>query len=120
MAFPLVPQPKSYRAERKAKQRKEARVFDLTRAQVRALVMERAKGCCERCGRKVDFDVRKERLFIEQCVDDWHMDEDGDLWCPQCLEEARQNAERDSDSHERAGARARNNDFADTGGKDWT
>jgi hypothetical protein len=71
-------------------------------------------------GEDLDFDVRKERLFIEQCVDDWHMDEDGDLWCPQCLEEARQNADRAADSHERAAARARNNDFADTGGKDWT
>ena len=48
---------KTYRADRKAKQRKADRQFTLTRAQVRALVMERAKGCCERCGRKVDFDV---------------------------------------------------------------
>ncbi len=49
--------PKTYRAERKAKKRKDARQFTLTRAQVRAIVMDRAKGCCERCGRKVDFDV---------------------------------------------------------------
>ncbi len=57
MAFQLVAVPKTYRADRKAKKRKADRQFDLTRAQVRALVMERAKGCCERCGRKVDFDV---------------------------------------------------------------
>jgi hypothetical protein len=67
-----------------------------------------------------DFEVCRERLFIEQCVDDWHMDEDGDLWCPQCLGEAREKADRAADPHERAAARARNNDFADTGGKDWT
>lgn len=35
------------------------------------------------------------------------------LHCPACIEE------RDV-SYERAAARARNNDFADTGGKDWT
>jgi hypothetical protein len=52
----LVPQPKSYKAERKAKQRTADRQFALTRAQVRAIVMDRAHGCCERCGRKVDFD----------------------------------------------------------------
>lgn len=47
---------KTYRADRKAKQRKADRQFALTRAQVRAIVMDREKGCCERCGRKVDFD----------------------------------------------------------------
>ena len=49
--------PKTYRAERKAKKRKTEREFTLTRAQVRVIVMDRANGCCERCGRKVDFDV---------------------------------------------------------------
>jgi 5-methylcytosine-specific restriction endonuclease McrA len=49
--------PKTYRAERKAKKRKAERAFSLTRAQVRVIVMDRAKGCCERCGRKVGFDV---------------------------------------------------------------
>jgi hypothetical protein len=56
MPFPLVPQPKTYRAERKATKRKAERQFTLTRAQVRAIVMDRERGCCERCGRKVDFD----------------------------------------------------------------
>jgi hypothetical protein len=53
----LTAQPKTYRAERKAKKRKAERQFALTRAQVRAIVMDRERGCCERCGRKVDFDV---------------------------------------------------------------
>jgi 5-methylcytosine-specific restriction endonuclease McrA len=57
VSFPLVAVPKTYRAERKAKKRKAERQFALTRAQVRAIVMDREKGCCERCGRKVDFDV---------------------------------------------------------------
>jgi hypothetical protein len=39
--------------------------------------------------------------------------------CPECVREGAE-AERIGDSHERAAARARNNDFADTGGKDWT
>jgi hypothetical protein len=47
---------KTYRADRKAKKRKAERQFALTRAQVRAIVMDRERGCCERCGRKVDFD----------------------------------------------------------------
>jgi hypothetical protein len=54
-----LPEPdlqKHYKAERKAGKRKAERQFALTRAQVRAIVMDRANGCCERCGRKVDFD----------------------------------------------------------------
>jgi hypothetical protein len=47
---------------------------------------------------------------------DWVLDDDGLLHCPQCCDEGR---ERD-DAYERAAARSRNNDFADTGGKDWT
>lgn len=47
---------KTYRADRKAAKRKAERQFTLTRAQVRAIVMDRERGCCERCGRKVDFD----------------------------------------------------------------
>ena len=43
----------------------------------------------------------------------WVMDDDDLLHCPACCEE------RD-EAYERAAARARNNDFADTGGKDWT
>jgi hypothetical protein len=47
---------------------------------------------------------------------DWVVDDDGLLHCPQCCEDDRQRDE----AYERAAARARNNDFADTGGKDWT
>lgn len=36
------------------------------------------------------------------------------------LQDAADRAARADDPHERAAARARNNDFADTGGKDWT
>lgn len=57
MAFPLVPQPKPERAVRKAATRRQARTFRLTRAQVRTIVFDRAKGHCERCGRAVSFDV---------------------------------------------------------------
>jgi hypothetical protein len=46
----------------------------------------------------------------------WVLDEDGLLHCPQCCEEDT----RANDAHERAAARARNNDFEDTNGRDWT
>lgn len=42
---------------------------------------------------------------IQQAIEDWMMDE--------------RDSERD-EAYERAAARARNNDFAETGGKDWT
>lgn len=48
-------------------------------------------------------------------ADRWRLDDDGLIHCPQCCEPD----ERD-EAYERAAARARNNDFADTGGKDWT
>jgi hypothetical protein len=49
---------------------------------------------------------------------DWLLDDGGELRCPDCQNESRQ-PERD-DAYERAAARARTNDFAETGGKDWT
>lgn len=54
-------------------------------------------------------------LQLEFYASEWQMDEHGDLHCPQCCDPD----ERD-EAYERAAARARNNDFADTGGKDWT
>lgn len=48
---------KPERAARKAATRRQARTFTLTRAQVRKIVFDRAKGHCERCGRVVSFDV---------------------------------------------------------------
>jgi hypothetical protein len=45
----------------------------------------------------------------------WQMDDDDQIHCPQCCEE-----DPRDEAYERAAARARNNDFADTGGKDWT
>lgn len=52
-------------------------------------------------------------LRLELHAHGWTMDDEGGLHCPEC------NTERD-EAYERAAARARNNDFADTGGKDWT
>lgn len=40
--------------------------------------------------------------------------------CPECAESEREAAERDDDPHERAADRARQNDFEETRGKDWT
>jgi hypothetical protein len=46
----------------------------------------------------------------------WRVDDEGGVLCPDCLD-----AEGNRDeAYERAAARARNNDFAETGGKDWT
>lgn len=45
----------------------------------------------------------------------WHVNDDEQFICPQCAAPD----ERD-EAYERAAARARNNDFADTSGKDWT
>jgi hypothetical protein len=50
---------------------------------------------------------------------DWVLTDEGELVCPQCVEDA----ERRDDSHERAAARSRNCDFADNPrhpGRDWT
>lgn len=65
-----------------------------------------------------DFDGTdiKRSLTVTASFAGWVMDDDGDIHCPQCCEEGR---ERD-DAYERAAARARDNDFAETGGKDWT
>ncbi len=46
-------------------------------------------------------------------ADGWVVDEDGEVHCPACCEE------RD-EAYERAAARDRNDDFARTGGRDWT
>jgi hypothetical protein len=54
-------------------------------------------------------------MSLEFSAPDWHEDDDGLIHCPQCC----QPEERD-EAYERAAAKARNNDFADTGGKDWT
>ena len=48
---------KPERAARKAKTRRAERKFTLTRAQVRQRVFDREKGRCQRCRRKVSFDV---------------------------------------------------------------
>lgn len=48
----------------------------------------------------------------------WERTRDRDI-CPDCVKAAQDEA-RSADAHERAAARARNNDFADTGGKDWS
>lgn len=53
----LVAQKKTYRAERKAAKRKDDGKFKRTRAQVRVIVFDRESGRCERCDRKVSFDV---------------------------------------------------------------
>jgi hypothetical protein len=50
-------QPKPERAARKAAGKRQERARRLTRAQVRRLVYDRAKGRCERCQRAVSFDV---------------------------------------------------------------
>lgn len=49
--------PKTYRADRKAAQRKVERRRRLTRAQVRRIVFNREHGLCQRCKRPVSFDV---------------------------------------------------------------
>jgi 5-methylcytosine-specific restriction endonuclease McrA len=49
--------PKPERAERKAEKRLEERLRKLTRKQVCQIVFQRKKERCERCGRKVSFDV---------------------------------------------------------------
>ena len=54
-------------------------------------------------------------LTLELLAPEWHQDEQGDLWCPDCA-----NHEERDEAHERAAARARDNNFAETGGKDWT
>jgi hypothetical protein len=59
------------------------------------------------------FPQKRGGLELTAYAAEWVEDEDGLLHCPQCCEE------RD-EAYERAAARARNNDFADTGGKDWT
>ena len=54
--------------------------------------------------------------------DGWQDRQVGKAWqwiCPQCVEEA-EKAAQEQDDHERAAARARSNDFADTKGRDWT
>jgi hypothetical protein len=65
--------------------------------------------------------ITRSRVGMESIifVSDWRMNDDGELVCPQCLEDA----ERRDDSHERAAARSRNCDFADNPrhpGRDWT
>ena len=60
-----------------------------------------------------DITADRHGLLVKRHVNGWAMDDEGGLHCPQCCEE------RD-EVYERAAARARNNDFADTGGKDWT
>jgi hypothetical protein len=63
-----------------------------------------------------DIEQRKKGLGVQYYADGWHEDDNGELFCPQCS-----GADDDRDeAYERAAARARNNDFADTGGKDWT
>jgi len=50
----------------------------------------------------------------------WVLDDEGDLHCESCVEESQNDRDRREDSHEREAERARNNDFADTFGRDWT
>jgi hypothetical protein len=64
-----------------------------------------------------DANIQKWGLTVEVGASGWRVDDDGQCWCPECAERA---DERDDEAYERAAARARNNDFADTGGKDWT
>jgi len=59
--------------------------------------------------------------LLADCLSDdgWELHDEGYI-CAQCLSEAREDRDRRDDSHEREAARARNNDFEDTGGRDWT
>lgn len=54
-------------------------------------------------------------LELELFAPDWIELEDGTLQCPDC-----RHAEERDEAYEKAAARARNNDFADTNGRDWT
>ena len=67
-----------------------------------------------------DLDVTKRgdvsAVFV---ASEWRQDDNGDLHCPECCEASEPRDTRDDD-YEREAARARNNDFAETGGKDWT
>ena len=62
-----------------------------------------------------DVEIKKAGVSLDVYASGWRLDDDEQFWCPQCAEPD----ERD-EAYERAAARARNNDFADTGGKDWT
>jgi len=68
---------------------------------------------CQKCGAR----VRAKILQPVQTARATHSSPaESEMWCPECRSEP---DERD-EAYERAAARARNNDFADTGGKDWT
>jgi hypothetical protein len=61
--------PKPERAARKAAKRQQQQQHRLTRAQVRQIVFRRAKERCERCQRRVSFDVaawRDDRAQINE------------------------------------------------------
>jgi 5-methylcytosine-specific restriction endonuclease McrA len=63
--------PKPERAERKAEKRLIERARKLTRKQVCQIVFQRKKGKCERCGRKVSFDVsawKDERAQVNELI----------------------------------------------------
>lgn len=68
--------------------------------------------------RDLDIDVEPRSrggLDIAAFAPDWWQDENEQFICPQCAAED----ERDP-AYERAAARARHNDFADTKNRDWT
>jgi hypothetical protein len=62
-----------------------------------------------------DVQIKKHGVSADLYADGWRLDDDERFWCPQCAE-----PDTRDETYERAAARARNNDFADTGGKDWT
>jgi hypothetical protein len=61
-----------------------------------------------------DINITRNGFDVTLFADGWRVTDDG-VMCPDCA-----GMDERDDAYERAAARARNNDFADTGGKDWT
>jgi hypothetical protein len=71
-------------------------------------------------GEDFSAEIPRAKLLLSYIVDEWKLDDDGNLWCPQCRDEAENHRD---EAYERAAARSRNCDFADNPrhpGRDWT
>lgn len=70
---------------------------------------------CDNCSEKKPM-LRFDKKTLDEDEGRWHGT------CIECIEQEHQErlAEQADDPHERAAARARDNDFEDTDGKDWT
>lgn len=72
-----------------------------------------ARFWCDRCHKR---ELNCYATWVETARQTMSSPAEHDRWCRRCVREA----EHRNDPHEQAAARARSNDFAETGGKDWT